>query len=117
MLGNEELSRLRQLLEIKLAELNQFGVGMTSRDQAVELDQSKVGRLSRMDALQQQAMLDATRVRAERESARIQSALSRIDKGEYGLCIQCDEPIALGRLDVDPAAPLCIACASRLEGA
>jgi DnaK suppressor protein len=90
---------------------------MTSRDQAVELDQSKVGRLSRMDALQQQAMLDATRVRAQRERVRIQSALSRIDHGEYGRCVQCDEPIALGRLEVDPAAPLCMACASRLEGA
>lgn len=117
MLGNEELSRFRQVLEMKLAELNQFGIGMTSRDQAVELDQSKVGRLSRMDALQQQAMLDAATVRAQRETARIQSALSRIELGEYGQCVQCDGPIAVGRLDVDPAAPLCIACASRLEGA
>jgi DnaK suppressor protein len=117
MLEKAELSRFRQLLELKLSELNQFGVGMTSRDQAVELDQSKVGRLSRMDALQQQAMLDATKARAQRECVRIQSALSRIDQGEYGRCVQCDDPIAIGRLEFDAATPLCMACASRLEGA
>jgi DnaK suppressor protein len=117
MLQNSDLGRFRQLLELKLSELDQFGVGITSRDQAVELDQSKVGRLSRMDALQQQAMLDATRARAQRERLRIQSALSRIEQGDYGRCVQCDEPIALGRLNFDPATPLCIGCASRLEGA
>lgn len=117
MLQNSDLSRFRQLLELKLSELDQFGTGMTSRDQAVELDQSKVGRLSRMDALQQQAMLDATRIRTQHERVRIQSALSRIEQGEYGRCVQCDEPIAPGRLNFDPATPLCIDCASRLDSA
>ncbi|TVT66471.1 MAG: TraR/DksA family transcriptional regulator [Pseudomonas sp.] len=117
MLQDSDISRFRELLELKLLELDQFGVGMSSRDQAVELDQSKVGRLSRMDALQQQAMLDATKVRAQRERVRIQKALSRIEKGEFGQCVQCDETIALGRLDFDPATPLCIVCASGVDSA
>jgi DnaK suppressor protein len=77
-----------------------------SRPQAVELDQSKMGRLSRVDALQQQAMTDAIHRRAQAERVRLQLALKRLHQGEYGWCIQCDEPIANGRLEFDPAATL-----------
>ncbi|KQO31702.1 molecular chaperone DnaK [Pseudomonas sp. Leaf83] len=86
-----------------------------SRSQSVELDQSKVGRLSRMDALQQQAMNDAIRSRAQHERVRLQLALKRWHEGEYGWCNQCGELIASGRLEFDPATPLCITCASRAE--
>ncbi|RQA08024.1 molecular chaperone DnaK, partial [Pseudomonas aeruginosa] len=86
-----------------------------SRSQSVELDQSKVGRLSRMDALQQQAMNDAIRSRAQHERVRLQLALKRWHEGEYGWCNQCGELIASGRLEFDPATLLCITCASRTE--
>lgn len=103
----------RALLQRRLAELEQAGALEESRGQAVELDQARVGRLSRMDALQQQAMLDAAKARAARETLRIQAALRRLDAGEYGDCVQCGEPIAPGRLEFDPAAPLCIKCADK----
>jgi DnaK suppressor protein len=77
----------------------------------VELDQSSVGRLSRMDALQQQAMAQSTRRRAELALRRIEAALGRCDSGTYGYCLQCEEPIDPRRLELDPATPLCIACA------
>jgi DnaK suppressor protein len=81
----------------------------------VELDQTRVGRLSRMDALQQQAMSQENRRRRAEELSRIAQALSRIKADEYGFCVECGEVIAESRLAVDPAQPLCIGCASALE--
>ena len=83
--------------------------------QPVELDQTRVGRLSRMDAMQAQEMSLATRRRREVRLTRIESALGRIDSGDYGHCIRCSEPIGAERLDFDPAALLCIGCATDSE--
>ncbi len=81
----------------------------------VDLDQSCVGRLSRMDALQGQAMsLEAKRRRGV-EQQKISAALQRIESGDYGYCVSCEEAIAAQRLQHDPAASLCIDCASKAE--
>jgi RNA polymerase-binding transcription factor len=86
------------------------------RDSApVELDQARVGRLSRMDAMQQQAMAQASARLVEVERQRIQTALSRIKSGEYGYCILCDEEIAEKRLRFDPSLLTCISCAQEAE--
>jgi DnaK suppressor protein len=81
----------------------------------VELDQSKVGRLSRMDALQAQAMAQASGQRRAAQLREIDAALRRIDDGSYGDCEHCEKPINPRRLDADPTARLCIDCASSVE--
>ena len=81
----------------------------------VELDQTKVGRLSRMDAMQAQAMAQASVQRREMMLRQIDAALKRIDDDEYGYCRDCGEAIDPRRLEVDPTALLCIDCASRSE--
>lgn len=83
---------------------------------AVELDQTKVGRLSRMDALQGQQMALETRRRREAECARIDAALQRLRDGDYGFCLSCDAKIADKRLHLDPAATLCVDCAGGRTG-
>jgi DnaK suppressor protein len=81
----------------------------------VELDQSKVGRLSRMDAMQAQAIAQASVQRRELMLRKISAALKRIDDGEYGFCQRCEEPINPRRLEIDPTALYCIDCASQAE--
>jgi DnaK suppressor protein len=81
----------------------------------VELDQTKVGRLSRMDAMQAQAMAKASSNRRQVMLTKITAALKRIDDDEYGLCRECDEPINPKRLEFDPTATHCIECASKGE--
>ncbi len=81
----------------------------------VELDQSRVGRLSRMDALQSQAMSQANNRRREVELTKISAALQRIADDEYGDCTECGENIPIQRLEVDPSAILCVHCAGQLE--
>lgn len=77
----------------------------------VELDQTMVGRVSRMDALQGQAMAQEVARRRETEIKRIDAALKRMDEGDYGYCVSCGEEIAVRRLELDPAAATCIDCA------
>ncbi|MDP2003322.1 MAG: TraR/DksA family transcriptional regulator [Desulfurivibrionaceae bacterium] len=79
----------------------------------VELDQARVGRLSRMDAMQQHAISQAAYNLADLERQRIQSALGRMLADEYGYCVICGEEIAEGRLRFDPSALTCISCAQR----
>ena len=77
----------------------------------VKLDQQSVGRLSRMDAMQQQSMELATEDRRQQRLIALSAALKRIEAGDYGYCLKCDDEIAAGRLAVDPAVSLCIGCA------
>ncbi len=115
MLNDNDLRLLREQLKESKAALESDGDIRKSNTQTVELDQSKTGRLSRMDALQGQSMAKATEARALQQLQRIQTAFRRIDEGTYGECVRCEEPIALERLQADPATVLCIACAERAE--
>jgi DnaK suppressor protein len=83
--------------------------------QVVELDQAKVGRLSRMDAMQAQEMAKAAGQRRERMLKQITVALARIDNGEFGYCRDCDEMIPNKRLEFDPTSTRCVDCASAAE--
>jgi len=108
----EEREKFRQLL-LQLRE-DLLSTSET-RDQAsdtVHLDQQSVGRLSRMDALQGQALAKAGKERAERQLKMIEAALMRIDNDEYGECMECGEAIKPKRLEIDPTTLYCIDCAS-----
>lgn len=101
----------RMALEARKQELNQNLRTGADAAKPIELDQSSVGRLSRVDALQSQAMSAEAQRRREIDLARVISALGRLDDGTYGECVSCGEPIAPKRLDHDPAAHTCIECA------
>jgi DnaK suppressor protein len=105
----------RQLEDMRDQMTTQVDQSQSTTD-TVELDQSKVGRLSRMDALQMQAMAQASQERRRILLQRIDAALQRIAGGEFGYCAACEEPIAQGRLQADPATPLCIDCANQATG-
>lgn len=77
----------------------------------VRLDQDSVGRLSRIDAMQVQAMALAQQRRRQSELAAINSAVRRLEEGEFGYCIKCGEEIAPERLEHNPAVATCIECA------
>lgn len=80
--------------------------------EAVELDQSRLGRLSRMDAMQSQQIALETKRRNQRRLAAIDGALRRLETGDFGYCFVCDEEIAVERLAFDPTLTRCIKCAS-----
>ena len=96
-------------------ELRSLAATGDAASQVVELDQAKVGRLSRMGALQAQAMSQASGRRREATLKMIERALRRIKDNDFGSCQTCDEPIAKKRLEFDPTAELCIECATKFE--
>lgn len=105
----------RRLIESQLAELTQLSEESRESQAPVELDQTRQGRLSRMDAMQGQAMAQATDARRRRQIAALKAALLRIDNDEFGECLECGESISEPRLKSDPAITLCIDCASERE--
>ncbi len=111
-MNDENLARFRGLIKTRLADLTaEDHLGETGQA-TVELDQQAIGRLSRQDALQNQAMAKATQARRQVERTRLAAALARMDEGEFGYCEDCGDEIAPGRLDLDPAATRCVDCAN-----
>lgn len=110
-MNERELETYRERLEARREELKALSAGAKDARKPVELDQQSVGRLSRQDALQQQAMANAQEARRANELRRINAALKRIEEGEYGWCAECGEAIAPKRLDIDPMATRCAPCA------
>ncbi len=105
------LSDFRQLIQKKLAEIDKENTLGAESQQTVELDQQSVGRLSRMDALQAQAMARAHQVRRDGLRQALLQALLRIKEGEFGYCSDCGDLISYARLELNPALQLCIGCA------
>ena len=111
-MNETELNQMRALITARLAEIDeQDSLGIDGQS-VVTLDQQSVGRLSRMDALQNQAMAKAQQTRRDIERKRLTHALRAMDEGEYGYCEDCGEDIPLPRLQLDPGATRCVSCAS-----
>lgn len=100
-------------LRARRAEVAEAAAADEDERRPVQLDQTRMGRLSRMDAMQDQAMAIELERRREIELARIDAALERLAEGEYGSCLTCGETIEAARLEFDPAIPLCLGCARR----
>ena len=100
----------KHLLALK-SELEYLSEQAKDSRKPITLDQQSVGRLSRMDSLQIQAMDKATETARRKQILRIDAALIRTENDDFGYCVSCDEPVAPKRLELDPATPLCISCA------
>jgi DnaK suppressor protein len=110
-----DIEHFRARLLTRRNELTGLAASEEEAAERVEVDQQRIGRLSRMDAMRAQAMAEETNRRRKWELKRIEAALDKIAAGDYGDCDQCGEPIAVGRLEFDPAAELCIDCAQQAE--
>ena len=106
-----ETAGIERLLKDRLARIDDDQAASAGERAPVMLDQSRLGRLSRMDALQVQAMAREQERRRCTERRRTMAALERLADGTWGLCTECSEAIAAARLDFDPAVALCIRCA------
>lgn len=113
-LGIETAVILRQLEE-QLREVD-IALGEAAKSaNVVDLDQARAGRLSRADALQQQAMASGMIELYKVQRRRILAALDRLEDGAYGVCCKCHDAIASERLAADPAAPFCGDCQEEID--
>ena len=109
---NQSNKFYQSILENRLAAIQSHDETNADSRNTVILDQSSVGRLSRMDAMQQQAMANATSQKRTQEAVAIQAALERIKEEEYGYCEGCGDDIPPKRLELNPTAVRCVGCAS-----
>ena len=109
-----ERAELHQALLLLHSELQQQLRDSSDGAQPVSLD-APIGRLSRMDAMQQQSMVQANRRTAQTRLTRVESALRRHASNEYGACMRCEEEIGYARLKAQPEALFCIDCQSHQE--
>lgn len=114
-LNSAQLKQLIDLLEKQKAEVLQQLENSEADSQPVTLDQQSVGRVSRIDAIQQQQMALANREQNKNLLTAINKSFDRIDNDEYGFCLECGEPIGFKRLEVQPYAEYCLDCQSALE--
>ena len=106
-----QLSELKEELERQLEKLERSMRVTAEAAAPVELDQTSVGRLSRMDSLQSQGLSRSLQEREEVKLVLLREALSRLVGGRYGRCVTCGGEIPFERLYVFPEAPGCSSCA------
>jgi len=114
-LTESQVKELWTRIREELAELEQLLDSSGESSKPVALDEP-IGRLSRMDAMQQQQMAVAGRQAHLQRLQLLKNALAAMEREEYGCCRRCEEPIGYKRLKVRPEAPFCLDCQSHSEG-
>lgn len=114
-LSDAQIAELKAALQTKQESLKDLLNLSRERAGTVQLDQTVQGRVSRIDAIQQQEMARANQSQYENELRLVIAALRKIEEDDYGYCARCDEPIGLGRLTIRPETPLCVNCQSHSE--
>ena len=113
-LTDPQLAELTAALQALLADLEGQVSRPSDRSEIVDLDQP-IGRISRVDALQQQAMSKEQQRRTKLRLGQVRQALAAVADDEYGFCRSCEEPVGYRRLRAFPETPFCLACRAAIE--
>ena len=114
-LNEDILATLRTSLGALKAEIEATLSRSQEAAQPVQLDQQAIGRVSRIDAIQQQKMVEANRARQKIRLSQVKAALNAIDEDDYGYCRRCEEEIELRRLMAKPESAICLDCQTAIE--
>ncbi len=109
MLSDKERDQVRQTIEQQIAEAEKEMVVLKELTAAVAPDNS-IGRISRMDAINNKSVNDAAYRNTRTRLKRLQNVLEKVDDKDYGLCMRCGKPIAFGRILILPEKRVCVSC-------
>lgn len=112
----KDKKELEQLILNQIADLEKQLNLSEHSSQTVELDQTLAGRVSRIDAIQQQKMAESSNIRDKKTLLELKSALEKLPNDDWGICQECDEPISIARLKIKPESIYCIRCQQDLVG-
>lgn len=113
-LTSEQITELRESLVGLRNELEQLLSITREGSKPVDLDEP-IGRLTRMDAIQQQNMSAATRRAFDIRLRQVQQGLGLMERGDYGACRRCEDPIGYARLKASPETPYCLDCQDEVD--
>ena len=110
-LSKQEIQTIKEKIETDIVLLKEQIADLEEKVKPISPD-CGLGRLTRLEAMGEQhvnnKVLDESRVRL----TRLGNALQRIDKPMFGICIECEENIGVGRMSVRPESVRCVSCAS-----
>ena len=113
-LTQDRISELKEALLALRGELNRLLDATREGTRPVDLDEP-IGRLTRMDAIQQQTMTMANRRSHDIRLRQVVQALSALERDVYGLCRRCEDPIGYPRLKARPESPYCLDCQDEID--
>jgi DnaK suppressor protein len=113
-LTDEQVAELQTRLTSLRDELTAILESTREGTRPVALDEP-IGRLTRMDAIQQQSVSKANRAQADLRLRQVKQALDLVSRGDYGLCRRCEDPIGFARLSARPESPYCLACQDEID--
>ena len=104
------MSEIKQILLNKISETELLVKEYKELTKPIAPDVA-IGRISRMDAINNKSITEAALRQAEEKLRNLQTVLSKIDDKDFGLCLKCHKPILLGRLLIRPESLYCVNCA------
>ena len=110
-MNSTDKAHVRAVIAEKISELRLVVASDAKAQEQIELDQTRVGRLARMDAVQHHAIAQAQGQRAEKQLRLLELLLSKVDDEDFGECHYCGEDIPVGRLLIRPESLRCVECA------
>jgi DnaK suppressor protein len=113
-LTDDQLEGFRRRLLAMSAQVEALLTQTEADTRPVDLE-LPIGRLTRIDAIQMQAMAQQNRRQVEARGQQVAAALNAFGAGTYGLCRHCKGPISLRRLEVLPETPFCLDCQESFE--
>ncbi len=111
-MNDEEREKIGQKIIEEISSLKESIVSLSEAAKPVSPDNA-IGRLTRLEAMGSQGISEANLRAAKGRLSRLEGALARIEHSDFGLCVECEEPIPLGRLMLIPESTRCIHCADR----
>jgi DnaK suppressor protein len=103
-------SEIKEKIQTEILKTEAQIVGYKDLTAPIAPDVS-IGRISRMDAINNKSVTEAVLKQAEEKLQKLQYALSRVDHPEFGICVRCSNPIPIGRILIRPESTRCVNCA------
>lgn len=112
MMEKTEKKRIKDKI---LEEMKNLKTTMTSLEESAKpvAPDVAIGRLTRMEAINSKEINEANLRSSRSRLSMLQSALDRLDDPDFGICVECEEPIVSGRLLVMPESRRCVECAGK----
>jgi len=111
---DKERNQIKNKIVEDIAHINEQITELVAKTQPIEPDCS-LGRLTRVEAMNEKAVNDKILDESRITLKRLQSALNRVDRESFGICVECEEDIAIGRMMIRPESVRCIDCASEYQ--
>ncbi len=111
-MNSAERKELQRKIKAEIEAQRELIASLRETSKPVAPDNA-IGRLSRMEALNDRAVSEASLNAAQAKLSRLETALGKVDQPDFGICVNCDNPIPPGRILLMPEATRCVPCAEK----